>query len=268
MACVDTPGNTVIGTGDVLADLETQFQQLVIRPKPLALDGGEIGHGLPLQQIKLGELRTMLLAPTTGRTLKDAVWRLLVQRARSEGGDWVSGCVGMALPGLRAAAARAVRCSPDRLADDIVAELLAEFLAQLSRIDLARDDIAARLVWWGRKGALRERGRAMRHLPIDPHEAVRMAERAASDPACEPSDAPPPQAEPADLLAEAVQQQIITSDEAALIRATRLEALSLRTYAAARDEGASKLYSRRQRAEARLTAAIADGRVSASSLVM
>ncbi|MCP2336960.1 hypothetical protein [Actinomadura rupiterrae] len=253
--------------GGVLGRLETEFRQLATGPGALLLDGCEIGEVLPSRPLALGELRAMLLGPETRGDLKDLVWAALVRRARADGEPWVTACVGMALPGLRAAAARNLRHSPERLADDVVSEMLTEFLAQLPRIDLDRPRIATRLLWWGRKGALRERGRGLRVEPRDPHEALERADQheTASDGGLQGSVCSSP-VEPADLLGLAIRQGIIRAEDAELIRATRLQGQSLRHVARGRGEAESKLYSQRERAEARLATAMASGQVSARAV--
>ena len=98
-----------------------------------------------------------MLKTSASDELKDAAWRELIAKARTGDPVWVVGCVGVAMPGLKNTAARVIRSSPSRLIDDIVSELLTEFVAQLPRIDAERSHIAARLLLWAHKGALRAR---------------------------------------------------------------------------------------------------------------
>ncbi|WP_344586521.1 hypothetical protein [Actinomadura vinacea] len=165
---------------------ERTFQLLIAGP--LALDGRKVGHGLPARAVGLGELREALLKPAATEALKDAVWAELVSRARTKDPAWVIGCVGVAMPGLKNVAARVLRSSPERLADDIGSELLTEFVAQLDGIDITRPHIAARLMLRARKGALRARGRESRHLPCASEE---MPSRDDPPPACPGPSAPP-----------------------------------------------------------------------------
>ncbi|MCD0450417.1 hypothetical protein LO762_14630 [Actinocorallia sp. API 0066] len=112
----------------------------------------------------LAELGSLLLKGGCADEVKDAVWREMVTRARTGRPEWVIGCVGLALPGLRNVVARAShKCAPG-LAEDIVSEAVAEFVAQLQQIDLGRPHVVARLLLWARKGALRARGRETRHV--------------------------------------------------------------------------------------------------------
>ncbi|RAY12966.1 hypothetical protein DPM19_23470 [Actinomadura craniellae] len=239
------------GHGNALAIAERTFKLLVTGPCPLAIDGREIGHGLPARPIDLDELKTLLLAPGTADTLKDAVWAELVHRARTGDPAWVVGCVGVAMPGLKNVAARVIRTSPARLAEDIVSELLTEFVAQLHRIDTGRPRIAARLLLWARKGAFRVRGREARHVPCDPGEML----------------VGPPllDTDPMSLVIDAVRQGLITPAAATVVIETRLGGVSLQDFARGRGVPADRLYKQRRAAEARLVAAIRDGRLSALS---
>ncbi|MFD0857171.1 hypothetical protein ACFQ07_33520 [Actinomadura adrarensis] len=249
-----------------MARLEAEFDRLAYGPQALAVDGREIRCGLPARRIDLGELRALLLHPSADFTLKDAVWRALVQRARVEGGDWMTGCLGMALPGLRSLAAHLIRQSPGRLTDDIESELISGFLARLPKIDLTKGRIAVRLMLWGRKAALQVLERERRYEPVDPAEMVQRAGTIGPLPARDPDgQASSSLVEPSDLVEQAVQRGFITPDEAELITATRLDGRRLRDYARAYGEAQSRLYSRRSRAEDRLVAAISSGQVSAIS---
>ncbi|MEU9018650.1 hypothetical protein [Actinomadura sp. NPDC048394] len=239
-------------TGRALNVAERSFQLLTTDPHPLAMDGRAIGHGLPARSVDLGELRTLLLAETASDALKDAAWRALVIRARMGDPAWVVGCVGVAMPGLKATAAQVIRTSPHGLIDDIVSEMLTEFVAQLARINLHNPYIAARLMRWARKGAFRARCRATRELPIDPCDLGE--HRPAAD------------ADLAVLVRDAAHQDIISSQEAELIIATRLDGRSVQDIAQAWAVAAWRLYTGRRAAEAKLAAAIRDGRISAEGI--
>lgn len=233
---------------NALSLAEQSFRLLIAGPKPLAIDGRIIGNGLPARAVDLGELRELLLGRGASDGLKDTVWRELIRRARSGAPAWTVGCVGMAMPGLKSTAARVIRSSPSRLADDIVSELLTEFVAQLARIDVQRPHIAARLMLWARKGALRARGRDSRETPCDPWE---LPEREVAS-----------EVDPVLLVVEAARQGIIASAAAELIIATRLDGLSVQDLARDQDVSASRLYKQRHAAEVRLVNAIRYGRIS------
>ncbi|MFC7730688.1 RNA polymerase sigma factor [Actinomadura keratinilytica] len=233
--------------GNALAIADRTFHLLIAGPCPPAIDGRKVGHGLPARAIDLGELRTRLLDRAASDALKDAAWAELVWLARTGDPAWVVGCVGVALPGLKNIAGRVIRTSPARLADDIVSELLTEFVAQLARIDTGRPRIAARLLLWARKGAFRARGREARHVPCDPEEMP------AGPAGCD--------ADAVGVVVEAVRQEIISPAAASLIIATRLDGMSVQDFARERGVPADRLYKRRRAAEARLGAALRDGRV-------
>lgn len=238
---------------NALSVAQEQFRLLVTGPDPLSIDGTEIGHGLPARLIDLAEVMALLLDPRAGDAMKDAIWAHLVRRARVDGASWVIGCVGVAMPGLKNLAARMTRgCSP-HLVDDIVSELVTEFVARLSRIDLDRRNIAPRLLWWARKGALRARERAHELPHADPPAPMPHQHAQAATPL-----------DPSDVLAEAVQQRVITLADARLINATRLEGLVLREYAKRLEMPADRVYKRRRAAEKRLAQAISEGQVSVS----
>ncbi|MUN35370.1 sigma-70 family RNA polymerase sigma factor [Actinomadura litoris] len=236
-------------TALTLAD--NAFRLLTTGPDPLSVDGKVLGHGLPARAVSLTELRELLLEQAASDELKDTAWRELLRQARTGDPDWVLGCVGVAMPGLKRTAARVIRSSPDQLVDDIVSELLTEFVAQLARIDTQRPHIAARLMLWARKGALRARSRESRDIPLAPWDLPDRPAAAAPDPIM--------------LVLDAARQGIIDSAAAELVIATRLDATSVQTLAQARGIPASRLYKQRQAAEARLVAAIKDGQVSAIS---
>ena len=231
--------------GNALDVAERTFELLVSGPCPLAVDGGRVGQGLPARPVDLGELRGRLLDRGASDALKDAVWAELVRLARTGDPAWVVGCVGMALPGLKGIAGRVIRTSPARLADDIVSELLTEFVAQLQRIDTGRPHIVERLLLWARKGALRARGRESWSVPCDPEE---LPVRSSGG-------------DPVGLVVEAVRQGVIGAEAAALIIATRLDGVSVQDFARERGVPADRLYKRRRVAEARLVAAVRDGQV-------
>jgi hypothetical protein len=81
--------------GGLLDEIEQRFQLLCAGPQPLSVDGTEIGHGLPRRLIPLPELAAILMHPSCGFEARDAVWRLLVERARTGDAAWVVGAVGV-----------------------------------------------------------------------------------------------------------------------------------------------------------------------------
>ncbi|TYB43865.1 hypothetical protein [Actinomadura chibensis] len=235
-------------SGNALTVAERSFELLTTGPNPLSIDGRAVGCGLPARAVDLAELRALLLGQGSSNHLKDAAWCELVQRARTGDSAWVVGCVGVAMPGLKNTAARVLRSSPTRLADDIVSELLTEFVAQLARVDVERPHIAARLMLWARKGALRARGRGLRDMPCDPFEL--------------PTGASGPDIDAVVLLLDAARQGIISPAGVELISSTRLDGVSVQDLAREWGVPASRLYKQRKAAEMRIVTAIREGHIS------
>jgi hypothetical protein len=230
-----------------LQELDHAFVLLVTGPQPLSVDGRLVGHGLPRRPIPLDELRALLLHPATGRAARDVAWRLLVTRARTHRGKWVVGAAGVALPGLRRAAARLMRGAGW---EDVEAELRTAFLEQLHRIDLAEDRVATRLcnaAYVAARAALRD-------------EQAATAGRV--EPGVDAALPPMPWGHPDLVLARAVAAGVISAREARVIGTTRLEQVSLTEYATATGSTYLAVQRCRQRGEARLVAALRDGLLS------
>ncbi len=228
-----------------LDTVDAAFRALTSGPRPLALHGGRIGHGLPRRPIRLDELTVMLLHPSVGYAAREAVWAELVRRARSGDPAWVVGAVGVALPGLRRVAGRLAR-GYTRPTEDLDAEVLAGFLQALRGIDIDAGRIPARLCW-----AAYRRGRALRFA--DEAFGSRRGDVVNS---CAP---PRPWGHPDFVLAKAVAAKVITAAEAELIGRTRLEGVSLAQVAAELGISKAAVKMRRHRAEQRLVQAIVDG---------
>lgn len=228
--------------------VEAAFGLLGCEPGPLAVDGAGIGHGLPARPIPLPELRGLLLDPAVSFAARDAVWRVLVRKARADGPAWVVAAAGMALPGLRSLTRRlAAQFGDDSY--DLDAEILAGFVAELRRIDARRGRIAARLCYAGYNAGrrLRRREAAQAGLRVPLKESAIPA---------------PPSGHPDFLLARAVRLEVISADEADLIGRSRLENVPVRDLAAERGISAPAAGMRRHRAEQRLVAALEHGRLS------
>ena len=121
------------------------FEWLVAGPHPVSVDG-RMFAGLPARRVPLDELRDRLLRRRCPQTLRDAAWAHLVLLARTEGGAWTVGAVGVALPALTSiAAALSARFAGDP--SDIHAAVLAGFVAELATIDLRRPRVMLRLRW-------------------------------------------------------------------------------------------------------------------------
>jgi hypothetical protein len=222
------------------------FEWLVTGPRPVSVDG-RLFPGLPARRVPLSEVRDRLLRPRCPQTLRDAVWAHLVLLARTEGGAWTVGCVGVALPALTSIAATlSARFAGDP--SDIHAAVLTGFVAELATIDLRKPRIMLRLRWAAYRAG---------------HTAVREA-LDAPVPSGHGSDGfrstmpPPPWGHPDFVLARAVAEGAITPFEAELIGATRLEGVPLADAAAERDLSYQAAKKARHRAERRLVAYLLD----------
>ena len=244
------PGGQWLGPLD---SADAAFRTLTTGPGPLALNPGRLAAGLPDRQVPLDELKALLLHPGTSAASRNKVWAELVRRARTAGPSWVIGLAGVAMPGLRRAAAatgRAYRGDPF----DLQAEVLAGFLTALRGLDLDDLDqvpLASRLYW-----AAYRAGQA--HAYADAGYATRR--RDLSESSC---DAPAmPWGHPDFVLAAAVRHGILTREQAELIGRSRLERVPLARIAAELNVSHAALCHRRKRAETLLTAAIRDGCLS------
>ena len=242
------------GTGGLgpLDSVDAAFRLLTTGPRPLALNPGRLAAGLPRRPVPLGELRAMLLHPATSSAARNQVWAELVRRARTRGPQWMIGLAGVAMPGLRRAAATwAPRYRGDR--QDLHAEVLAGFLAAVRGLDL--DDLesiplASRLCW-----AAYRAGRALACADAAWATRRRDLDGSAARPVM-------PWGHPDFVLAAAVRQQVITAAEAELIGRSRLEGEPLAQIARQLAVSHQALCHRRRRAEARLARAIEAGDLS------
>jgi hypothetical protein len=180
------------------------FSVLVCRPAPLAFDARGLSDlGLPQRLIALDELRDLLVERVVRGPAVDEVWRHLTLAARSWGPEWVVGAVGLAVPGLRAIAAR-LAAGRSRLAEDIDAEVVAGFLAALRTADLDRPRLWLRLMWVAWRAG---------------HQAAQVWETSEL-PADLPSGSSTPRApygHPDLLLGRAVATGVLSAEEAELI---------------------------------------------------
>lgn len=221
----------------------TAFEWLVTGPHPVSLDG-RLFPGMPSRRMPLNEVRDRLLHRRCPQAARDAVWAHLVLRSRTEGATWTVGCVGVALPALtRIAATLSTRFAGD--VTDIHAAVLAGFLSEIARIDLRKPRIMLRLRWAAYRAG---------------HTAVREALDAPvpSGNGFRSTPPTPPWGHPDFVLARAVAEDVITSDEAELIGSTRLEGLPLADAALQRGVNYQAVKKTRLRAENRLAAYLLD----------
>jgi hypothetical protein len=227
-----------------LDELELAFRALTTGPAPLALDGRRIGRGLPRRRVPLDGLRVLLLHPSTGYPLRDAVWAELVRRAQTREPEWVVGAAGMALPGLYRVAGQLSR-GHARLAEDLDAEILTGFLQALRTVDPDAGRLPSRLCWAAFRAGL----------------ALLERELAFPPPMAEPPDTAAPMlpwGHPDLVLADLVRAGVIAAEDAALIGSTRLEDTTLAEAARTLGISTAAAKMRRYRAENLLIAALTD----------
>jgi DNA-directed RNA polymerase specialized sigma24 family protein len=210
---------TCIGLGDSPLDvLERSFKLLISGPRPLALNGRKIGHGLPGRLVTITEIRRHL--PAMYAPGRDAVWRELLRIARDGHSSWTVVCAGLALPGLRTAAAALTRGYSGDPAE-LDAEVLAGFVAGIKVVDLDRSHLCAWLRQYaynaGRRVRYGEIGHGLREICADVPESM----------------APPqPCAHPDVVLARAAAAGALDEREAELIGRVYLEQRAIREVAA------------------------------------
>jgi hypothetical protein len=232
------------------------FQVLVEQPRRLTLDcttvGGVSGPsvGLPAGEVELPWLRDWLLEQRDNYPARDAVWRELIDRARTLGGDWRIVAVAMALPALIRLAGKLARdFDGDPL--DVDNEILTGFLAALEhRLDLGESRLYAKLCWAGFRA-----GYTVRYADVP----LVLVEDFAGDASVIPYL---PYRHPDILLGRAVAVNVIAPDDAALITATWLENRSIEQVAHRTGRDPELLRMRRERAGRRLAEAILEGHLS------
>jgi hypothetical protein len=231
----------------LLNDIEYRFRLIGRGPKPLSVDGRDLGGGLPRRRIALPELSAILMHPACGYDARDAVWRLLVERARTGDPTWRAGAVGVALPGLRFKAYLLAKLFPTA---DVQAAVVEHFLRALNSVDVARPGVVGNLLtatFSKARSELRENEPAASGAPNFAPGSVLP---------------PAPYGHPDLVLARAVSAGVLTAEDAELIAVTYLEDVSLSAYSERLGKPRWNLYKRRTTAVARLKAAIGAGELS------
>jgi nonribosomal peptide synthetase DhbF len=105
--------STALTTYDLpLNCLRRAFDALMDAPRPLSLDGGEIGGGLPECELELREIKALLMSRRTAATAKRALWAAVVARSQAGLVEWTTVAAGLAYPGLVSAFNRVCKCFP------------------------------------------------------------------------------------------------------------------------------------------------------------
>ncbi|OLT27997.1 hypothetical protein BJF83_16295 [Nocardiopsis sp. CNR-923] len=193
------------------------------------------------------ELRELLLSGSLARQVRDSVWRTVIESARVRE-EWMVAAIGLAMPALRACAARMCVGLDARAAEDVQEEMLAGFIAAVHEVDTSW----CRLPWVLRCRASRWGLRARKEALAVP---TAVAEPLANGPV--------PTGNPDLVLEDAVRQGVISKADADLIGRTRLDRVPLTDVARERGTAYWQLAKRRSRAERRLTDAVRSGLVTA-----
>lgn len=215
---------------------------LVVRRSDLAPDPGE---GLPDGPIGLPELRRLVLSPGVGQSTRDAVWRVLIDRARADGASWLVAAVGMAMPGLRRQV-RVLAGSGGAAREDLESAVAEGFVTALRTVDVTGRGLCGRLLRAGYRAGVRQ---VFQDAPFTGGAVTGFASRAPQ----------PPWGHPDFVLADAVAAGVLSHHDAWLIGVTRLEDVPVAVVAAELGEPTNTVVARRRRAERCLRDALTTG---------
>jgi len=233
-------------SAELLDEIEYRFRLCGEGPQPLSVDGRQLGHGLPRRLIPLPELSAILMHPSASFAARDAAWRLLVTNARTGDKPWIAGAVGVALPGLRY---KAYLLSLN-FTGDAQSALVTEFVKALRTVEVDQPGVVGALLstaFSKARAALRdEQPAACGEVTFAPGSVL----------------PPAPFGHPDFVLARAVRAGVITTEEADMIGAMRLEGVTVVEYAERVGVSRWMVYKRRRSAEHRIAAAIEAGTLS------
>lgn len=215
--------------------IDEEFNRL----RRLTIDGVAVHPQLPQQPISVVELKSVLLHPSTSFTARDAALMELAGRAKGSS-QWQTALIGVLLPGIRRAAGTlASRCP--LACEDLESEIISGVIEAIGQIDTKATHVASKITWAGYRRGL--------------HSCC-VAVSGASPSRSVTDSAPPPRfgGHPDFILEDAVQANIITTDEAELIGGTRLGDIKLAALSEQSGVSVDTLRHRRNRAERRLVA--------------
>lgn len=236
---------------DALDSVRTAFDCLATGPEPLTIEG-RLFPGLPDRRLALDDVRRRLTGPSCHPATHDSVWAHLVLRARTRAPAWKVGAAGVALPELTSVTDELGRRIGGNRAD-IAGDVLQGFLVGVAAVDLSRPGIMSRL----RQSASRAANDALiaaMAAPIPGGDAADVLRDAPPGTVFGPMPPALPYGHPDLVLARAVADGALTGSEARLIGATRLEDVSIQTWADAHEATASTVRRTLCRAEQRLRA--------------
>lgn len=245
-----------------LALVDHAVQRVSQPPSRFAVDAAQLGIHHGPTTLSMLQLRQVLAAPDTPLAVKNRAWAQLITRAQhhdpSERQGWTLIAIGVALPGLRAVASELAQGHRGSRAE-LETEILAGFLTALTTAHTASQQRFPVLL----RAAHRSGLAWLAHCRLAPPPIADTASDTATGTGAATPGATPvgvvaahSGGHPDDVLADAVRAGIITSGEADLIAATRLERRPLRLVAAQLGVTANTVWMRRHRAEKRLIAAL------------
>ncbi|CAL9329871.1 hypothetical protein SUDANB121_00059 [Nocardiopsis dassonvillei] len=226
--------------------VETHFVHLA--PAHLTLTGSTVHPWLQERIYALYELRDVLMDVDTPHEVKDEVLRHTIRRARLSQ-DWMVGALGLCMPAFRSTARRTCRGLSSDGVDTVESAILSEAVHQIRTINIDY----ARLAWYLTRPVHRTALSTRRREKEAPRPAGAASEQEAPDPGVQGS------AEL--LLVAAMRVGVLSRSEANLIARTRLENIPLAEVAGELGVSYPAVAKRRERAEARLVAAVHAGEV-------
>ena len=249
---------TVSATGwpdSPLDAVDAAFATLTCEPEPLSLDLDQLSDplgddsGLPGGVTALPALQRWLLQHPRAYTVRDAVWRELIRRARLDGPAWVIAATALAMPALRRYAGQ-LHAGWAGDAYDLDAQILTGFLTALrDEVDLARPAPYARLCWaaWRAGHELRRRDGA-EAIPVEDLEH-----------AAGPRTPRRPYGHPDLLVRRAVLLGIVDAEDEQPYIDLRLGRRAVEPIARRLGLSVDTLRRRVERIDQRITGALADG---------
>ncbi|MEV2279352.1 sigma-70 family RNA polymerase sigma factor [Nocardiopsis sp. NPDC049922] len=233
--------------------VETHFVH--VAPTHLTLHGGQVHPWLQDRTYSLYELREVLMSEDTPYEVRDGVWRHTIRAARRSQ-DWMVGALGLCMPALRSIARRACRGLTPGGVDAVESAILAEAVRQVRTVNTDY----ARLVWYLIRPVHRTALSARKHEKDAPFPI--------GEPGREEIPDPGVQGSPDVLLVAAMQVGVLSRAEAILIARTRLENLPLTRVAQELGVSYKACAKRRERAEARLVAAVHAGEITIADALL
>lgn len=202
--------------GSPLENIEHTYLRYAYGPDPVRFWGG-YSTGLPNRAHTLPELAELLTDKKTAAVLKDQAWESLTRLAQVSRYEWKTIAAGLAIRGLKRAVTRARYHAPNiDIRDDLESAAMAGFIEAIETIDTGKRQICARLC---QAAYINARRYAIELTQYQQSMCSAVYE----------SHPPPDQHEHVDLvLIEAIEEGIITKEQADLILETRLEKRSLR----------------------------------------